>query len=122
MRREGKSYAAITEALGYSSEDVARRDVSRAMTSAVTDEAKHHLSLELQRLDEWQTGLHAKALAGDHHAVRELVRLSEHRARLLRLTDAAVAVREVQDVAHQRGLLANVSDALHAAAQQLDKG
>jgi hypothetical protein len=110
MRREGHDYAAITERLGYSSQDVCRRDVSRAMTSAVTDEAKHNLALELSRLDAVQAALWPNAMQGDHQAAREIIRLSEHRCRLLRLGDAAMAVAAEQELEQQRGILANFLD------------
>lgn len=123
MRREGKPYLAIADALNYSSASSASKDVSRALESAVMEAGRATLDLERDRLDALQAILWPLAEKGDVRAARELVRLLERRARLLGLDRAAGDRLATEGVADAKGLLGNLADALklaHGSTEQHD--
>lgn len=89
MRREGKQYAEIAQALNYASAGSASKDVSRALSGLVLESGRALLDLERERLDALQTILWPLVQAGDVRAAQQLIKLFERRARLLGLDRAA---------------------------------
>ncbi len=93
-RQSGESYDAIAEKLGMSREG-ARKAVVRAleeMNAEVQDkvqEMKNEMRLELLRLDEMQDAIWDKAVSGDIPCQQQMLRIIEHRAKLLGLDKAA---------------------------------
>ncbi len=93
-RQSGESYDAIAEKLGMSREG-ARKAVVRALeemnaeTQDRVQEMKSEMRLELLRLDEMQDAIWDKAVSGDIPCQQQMLRIIEHRAKLLGLDKAA---------------------------------
>lgn len=93
MRRAGKRYDEIAEALGYHDRSGARRLVAAAMGRVQRENAEEALGLELDRLDTMHGALWPEALAGDRQTVETLAKLSERRAKLMGLDKPSAQVR-----------------------------
>lgn len=88
----GGSYAAIAEAMGFSSKSTAYAAVQDALAarSAEAGQAPSEVvRLEVARLDAMLTGLWAKARRGDVAAVDRVLRISERRTHLMTISGAA---------------------------------
>lgn len=96
LRRAGATFSQIAETLHYHSKADAYRAVVRELRQVGREDAAQILDLELQRLDDLQRALWPKAATrGDVKAVDSILRIMQHRARLLGL-----------DVAENRAALA----------------
>lgn len=117
LRKAGASYRQIAQAtavdVATAWDDVqAEMSALRALTGQAAEDAR---TLELARLDRWQSKLEANGLQdGDHRAVAAAVRISERRAKLLGL-DAPV---RVQPVAPERPLEASDDEELRRVVAQ----
>lgn len=97
LRRDGKTFAEIAEAVGYSEKSAASKAYHRAILREHRPLIREARALEEQRLDELTDAIWAKAMSGSVPHVREAVRISQRRARLLGLDHAdGVAERLVQ--------------------------
>jgi hypothetical protein len=115
-RRAGKTFQQIADELGYASASAASKDFSRVVKQVVREPATQLLDLELARIDElWSA--HYQRGKSDLWTLDRLLSLSKHRARLLRLEEAAGRDSERLDEA--RGILGNFQDALERAAAEL---
>lgn len=121
MRRAGHSYAEIATALGITPE-VARKDVQRGLSHALQEAATDLVRLEAMRLDAAQAGIWDKVLAGDTTAVREFVRLSERRSRMLGLDRQAELFAQAAEQETAGSIMSRFMDAarLMYDAQQGD--
>ena len=84
LRKTGKSYRAIGDALGISYTQ-AHRDVMtelKRLARLRRDKAEELRQLELERLDAYEEALHTGAAAGDPKAILAVVKLMERRAKL----------------------------------------
>jgi hypothetical protein len=115
MRREGKTYAEVAEALAYSGATSASKDVHRALRAAVMEQGRALLDLERERLDALQAILWPLAEKGDVRAARELVRLMERRARMLGIDLVAQAAHHTEGQENTKSLLGDLMDAMQAA-------
>ncbi len=104
MRKSGASYRVIGESIRqYLEQETAKKskydyrqahkDVAAALaevTGRMLESAEDVLVTELLRLDEMLSAVWDKALAGDGEAVRLVLQLMEHRARLMGLNQVNV--------------------------------
>ena len=124
LRRDGHSYEAIVSdhpELGYGSAASARKDASRGLDGTLREAARDLVATEALRLDRLQLALWPKAMDGDHHAVRELIRLMERRARMLGLDRQADLFAQAAEQDHTRGLLGRFDDAMQLAYTDMQR-
>lgn len=87
MRRRGKSYPKIAEALGVSV-GTAHRDVTielARLAKECSEEAEAIRQIELERLDDALDAISDRIEQGDDRAVATMLRIQERRAKLLGL-------------------------------------
>ena len=97
LRRAGLSFSQIALQVGYSDKSSASKAYHRALTREHRPLVAEARQLEEGRLDDLLAAVWAKAMKGDILSVREAVRISQRRARLLGLDHAdGVAERLVQ--------------------------
>jgi len=85
LAREGKSYDEIAEEVGFYDRSGARKAVVRALESKVVEGANELRLLEAARLDAIMIEPYRRAVDGDDAAVRQYLRISDRRVRLLGL-------------------------------------
>lgn len=111
MRKRGDQYWQIAEALGYSNEGAAQKAVTRLLAKTEREGAEEAIEIMLQRIDRSISGIWEPVKKGQLGAIDRLVRLEEHRAKLLGLyspqqhvvTQVEESMRRILSVA--RGLL-----------------
>lgn len=115
MRMSGASLFAIAEQLSIT-EDMARRhisDVTNEVARLVDMGAKQNiLTMELTRLDQMQLGQWPAAEGGDPKAVETVLKIMQHRAKLLGLDSAMV------DNSKQTVVIAGDTDSYLAAIKK----
>lgn len=112
LRRQGKTYAEVADALGYASPQSASKDVHRALKAVVHEEGHALLTLERERTESLLAIAWPLAEAGDPRAIRECTRILERRSRMLGIDRAAGALLEEADLDRAKGLLGAFFDAL----------
>jgi len=85
LRRAGKSYEQIAEALGYAGSGAAYNAVNAALREGVQEPAREVRRLEVERLDALLEALWPQAMAGDGFAVDRVLKIQERRAKYLGL-------------------------------------
>jgi hypothetical protein len=85
LRKAGKNYEEISDALGYGSSSNARKAVLAAIRAIVEEPAEEVRKLELTRLDTLLGGLWTAASTGDLQAVDRALRIQDRRAAYLGL-------------------------------------
>jgi len=107
LRRAGASYEEIGRALGIAKQN-AHRMVTKALASALREQADQIRVIEEERLDKIQRAAWGAAMRGDHVAINTVLRVMERRAKMLGLdaptqttasTVSEVHVRFVDDYA-----------------------
>lgn len=81
----GYSYERIARELGFSHRSSARAAVKRALAAIPAEAAKHLREVELHTLDVAQRSLADKIVKGHLGAIDRLIRIMNHRAKLLGL-------------------------------------
>lgn len=81
----GYSYERIARELGFSHRSSARTAVKRALTAIPAEAAKHLRDVELHTLDLAQRSLADRIVRGHLGAIDRLIRIMDHRAKLLGL-------------------------------------
>jgi len=87
LRKAGKTYREIGDALGYSHE-MARKDIQGVLQGIAEEtigSAKEVLSIELARLDTLQYAVWSMARTGDISCINTILKIMERRAKLLGL-------------------------------------
>jgi len=92
LRKAGKSFSKIAEALGYGSSNGAYQAVKRELAELTRQPAEELLALEVERLDELFGALWEQARTGDLDAVEGTRKLIMDRAKLLGLVTQKVQV------------------------------
>lgn len=85
LRKAGASYQKIAEQVGLKAKSAAWKLVAEALSEVTREPAIELLGLELERLDHLQLALWSKASRGDTTAVDKILKVMEHRAKLLGL-------------------------------------
>jgi hypothetical protein len=110
LRRAGLGYREIAQNLGYAGPSGAHRAVTTGLRTAIREEAGLLLGLELERLDRLQVAAWDRAMEGSCEAIRTVLRVMEHRARLLSLgvttqeRNETVFRRMAEQVAAENGM------------------
>lgn len=84
LRRKGETYQAIANALGVT-RGCAHGLVQGALVDTLREPAEAVRALELERLDFLSQKLETRIKAGEDKAINTLLRVMDHRARLLGL-------------------------------------
>ena len=95
LRLGGLNFRQIAAQVGYANPGAAHRaylQELRAIPAAAADELR---TTELERYDEWQARLTARLRTGDMSVIRDLIRLSDQRARLTGLYAADTTAEHV---------------------------
>lgn len=87
---QGLSYDEIARQVGFSHRGSAHRAVSKALDERAAADIDQLRDLEGSRLDALQAALWDTAMSGDVHATSTILRIIEHRIRLLRLDTGPV--------------------------------
>jgi hypothetical protein len=90
LARAGWSFDDIAAELGYASRSGAWQAVQKALAAHEGEQVADYRMLELARLDELQSAVWDKAVAGDVAAVSAVLRIVERRMRLMGLDRLAV--------------------------------
>ena len=109
LRIEGRAYAEIADALGYSDESGARHAVSRLLDRREAESVEELRMVEGCRLDAMQAAVWDAALHGDLDAIKAVLGIMARRARLFGLdkpTAVAVGISETEFAAQAAELLA----------------
>lgn len=115
LRKQGKTYREIAEAVGYGNAGDAHRLVSQALHEVTRESADDVLSLELERLDQLLTSMMPSAMRGNEKAVLRVLNIMDRRARYLGLDKVTPP-----DVSQEsRDALTGLMAALTAAATPL---
>ena len=85
LRQQGKTFAEIAQALGYSDPSGARNAVMAALREATTEPNNEMRALELTRLDALHAALWPLALAGELGATDRILKIMERRAKIMGL-------------------------------------
>lgn len=85
LRKEGKGFAEIAQALGYGGPAGAYKAVTTALRKTLQEPADELRRMELERLDALHAALWPQALAGKWLAVDRVLSVMERRAKLLGL-------------------------------------
>ena len=115
LRRHGKTYAEVADALGYSSAASASKDVHRALAKVVHEEGHALLALERERTESLLAIAWPMAEAGDTRAIREVTRILERRARMLGIDKAAGELLAQSDLDAAKGVLGAFMAAIGSA-------
>jgi hypothetical protein len=97
LRRAGRTFAAIAEQLGYSSESGARRAFTAALARVIKQPAEHMRQLLLMRYEACLKAIYPKAIAGDLRAIDRLLRINQQIAALCGLNTVKVKVSDDAD-------------------------
>lgn len=88
-RMSGATWNTVAEKMGYVTATQAQRAVTKLIRKAAAtvtlEQREEIMSLELDRLDALQESLWGIALAGDFKAVDSVLKIMNHRAKLLKL-------------------------------------
>ncbi|KYJ97044.1 hypothetical protein [Microbacterium sp. CH1] len=85
LRLLGYSYDRIARELGWTHRSAARKAVERALKAIPREAALQLRDIELERLDFAQRSIAKQLLAGNLGAIDRLIRIMDHRAKLLGL-------------------------------------
>ena len=89
LRLQGQSWEVIAKEVGFSSAAVASVETYRylsKLTVLVSKERREEsLTMELARLDELQASVWASAVSGDLNAIDRVLKIMQHRAKLIGL-------------------------------------
>jgi hypothetical protein len=89
MRLAGVNNIEIANKLGYPNPNRVSKEiailVNKAMKTVDADRRAEVVELELDRLDAMQSSIWGVALAGDYKAIDAVLKIMQHRARLLSL-------------------------------------
>jgi hypothetical protein len=85
LRKQGKNYQEIADAVGWPNRSYACRYVMREIRNLPGEEAAEIRKLEMERLDALTDAVWMTAMAGDTRAVETMLKLMERRSRLLGL-------------------------------------
>lgn len=85
LRRSGATFQQIAEQLGYAHRSNARKAIQAALDGALSEEADALRALELDRLDRLQLAHWQRATSGDVKATETVLKVMQHRAKLLGL-------------------------------------
>jgi len=110
LRASGATYRQIADALSID-KMTAYRLVQQEAEQIIHEQAAEILQLELSRLDQLQLGLWAKAINGDEQAVAQVLRIMEHRAKLLGLYDRPAVRDRLQPEGIAEGVVIIARDA-----------
>ena len=96
LKLNGYSWDDIAKACGFKNGNSARMQVKVWMQKAIISRGEEYkaeaIDLELARLDELQKAVWPAAMAGDTKAVDSVLRVMNHRAKLLGLEEADTKV------------------------------
>ena len=101
LRKDGKTFDEIAEAVGYNSRQAAHDAVKRALMAIIREPAKELITLDLERLDKMWEIHFLNAQAGDVNALTACLKLMERRAKLLGL-DSPEKVEVSQGIARTK--------------------
>ncbi len=85
LRKEGKSYQAIADKLGYADPSGAMLAVKNALDRITLEDAEDVKKMELERLNQMLESLDWKLAMGDYNAIDRALRIMDRRARYLGL-------------------------------------
>lgn len=85
LRLLGYSHERIARELGYQHRSAAKKAIDRALASIPREAASQLRDMELERLDLAQRSLAEKIVRGHLGAIDRLIRIMDHRAKLLGL-------------------------------------
>ena len=87
---DGATYKEAAKLAGYATRSGAYKAFWKAIDGREADAVDQHRMLEVQRLDALQVAAWDKAMGGDVRAILAVIRLVEHRSRLLGLDRPAL--------------------------------
>jgi hypothetical protein len=85
LRLGGMEYAEIARELGYSNKGTVWKVVQRALRDRTVERVDEYRETELARLDALQASCWDRAMAGDVPSANAVLKVMQHRARLLGL-------------------------------------
>ena len=85
LRKQGKSFPAIAEALGYRGPSGAYKAVMSALDKMLREPAEEVRKLEAERLDTMFEKLWGQIKSGNHGTIDKLLKVMDRRAKLLGL-------------------------------------
>lgn len=100
LRLLGYPHERIARELGYQHRSAAKKAIDRALAAIPREAAKQLRDIELERLDLAQRSLAEKIVRGHLGAIDRLIRIMDHRAKLLGLYErqADTGVAEIAEV------------------------
>ena len=115
LRKQGFSFQAIADELGFASRSGAYEAVKAGMDKTLREPAEEVRQLELARLDGMLESIYQKAANGNLYAIAAALRISERRSRLLGLD------RRETPLSVELPKLEKSADALPVTAALLEK-
>jgi hypothetical protein len=100
LRLAGVSYADIAQQCGYKGASGALQAVKSALKKTLREPANELRTVELARLDEAQSAIWAKVLAGNEKAIDTFLRISRRRSELLGLNVESLDVNVSGTIEH----------------------
>lgn len=85
LRRQGHTWDAISQQVGYSSPSSSREAFFRASNRIIRDDVNEIRQMELDRLDIALASIWSQIISGDLAAINTMLRIMERRAKLLAL-------------------------------------
>lgn len=127
LARAGVGYDEIARQVGYANRGGAWKAVQAALRRTQQGDADDLRALECDRLDRVLTGVWPRAVRGDDAAVRNVIRISQQRARLMGLnapikTELTIALDERQAALIVGAIQAILSELRLSPEQQVIAG